>query len=314
MLFNARPTRMTSHSSHPRRYAWVVAPLALFALISGCAARSSPGGAGSSTGATASPNTSPRPNPGTYRPDDLVLRVELVHGFMRENFVAQAPMVSVYGDGRVITEGPQIAIDPRPALPNLVVRHISPAGVNALVNRALDRDVGHGRDYGQPNIYDAPSTRFTLLTDAGVLVTDVYALGVTDSHDGLTDAQRSARQMLQNLIDELTDLPRTLGPEAGEEKPYEATALAAVSREWTEPATDRQPQPERAWPGPALPGEPMGRLPEVRCLTVGGAVAPTVLAAAATATDGTPWASGGKRWRVEFRPLLPDETSCADLI
>jgi hypothetical protein len=48
----------------------------------------------------------------------------------------------------------------------------------------------------------------------------------------------------------------------------------------------------------------------VNCLTVD---AGPVLAAAKTANARTPWVSGGTRWEVNFRPLLPDETSCADL-
>jgi hypothetical protein len=39
-----------------------------------------------------------------------------------------------------------------------------------------------------------------------------------------------------------------------------------------------------------------------------------VLAAAATANAATPWDSGGTRWSVAFRPLLPDESGCADLL
>jgi hypothetical protein len=39
-----------------------------------------------------------------------------------------------------------------------------------------------------------------------------------------------------------------------------------------------------------------------------------VLTAAAGATAITPWRSGGTLWSVRFRPLLPDETDCADLV
>ena len=58
----------------------------------------------------------------------------------------------------------------------------------------------------------------------------------------------------------------------------------------------------------------MGSLPGLSCLTVGGTDVMAVVNAAATANVLTPWTSDGQRWRVRFRPLLPDETSCADLI
>ncbi len=305
---------MTHHGSHRHRYSWGVASLALLALITGCATPS-PAGPGSTVDPTGSPDTSPRPGLATYRPDDLVLRVEVVHGFMPEYFLTQLPILSVYGDGRAITEGPQIAIDPKPALPNVVIHRISLAGVNALVTRALDHNVGRAIDYGQPNIYDAPGTRITVLTDSGTLVTDVYALGFIDAHDGLTDAQRSARRTLQELVDDLRDLPKTVGPELGAEQPYEPAALAAVSQEQTGSASANEPgQPERAWPGPTLPGEPIGLIRGFGCLTVTGADGRTVIDAAATATELTPWTSGVRRFLVDFRPLLPDETSCDDLI
>jgi hypothetical protein len=65
------------------------------------------------------------------------------------------------------------------------------------------------------------------------------------------------------------------------------------------------------WPGPALPGKTTG--PEIGCVTATGAQAAAVLAAAGKVTAITPWLSGGKRWTVALRPLLPDETGCADL-
>ena len=294
---------MRSHSLY--RCAVAVASLALLAATNGCA-----GAAPGSTG----PSATSGPGPATYAPDDLVLRVEVVHGFMREYFVDQLPIVSVYGDGRVITEGRAILADaPAPIMRTVVVRQITAAGVDALVTRALERGVGRDIDYGQPEIYDAPGTRFTLLTEQGPLVSDVYALGVTEGSRNLTDTQRSARQALQNLVADLRDLAGTLGPEAvGNEEPYTPQALAAITREWTDSVSSSQP--ERVWPGPALPGEPMGTLPEVRCLTVTDADVATVVEATAAAHAYSRWISEGQRWLVVLRPLLPDETSCADLI
>ena len=53
--------------------------------------------------------------------DGLVLRVEYTGGFVSPSAtVGRLPLVSVYADGRVISEGPQIDIFPGPALPGVV--------------------------------------------------------------------------------------------------------------------------------------------------------------------------------------------------
>ena len=294
---------MTFHPSNRRRIWMGVASLALVAIVSGCA-QPVPGGG------------TPGPGPSTYGPDELVLRVEYTGGFVPlERLVARLPILSVYGDGRVITEGPVIAIYPSPALPNLLVRTITPAGLDALVTRALANGVGRDIDLGLPPVADAPSTKFTVRTNTGVKVTEAYALGINDDGSGLSEAQKSARRDLRDLLDDLNDLPKTLGSDAGDEpQPYQPKAVAAISREWTDPgSTDIPAQPDKAWPGPTLPGDPVPQNPGLGCVTVTGEDVAAVLAAAATANALTPWTSDGRRWFVHFRPLLPEENTCADL-
>ena len=73
------------------------------------------------------------------------------------------------------------------------------------------------------------------------------------------------------------------------------------------------PQQPRPWPGPALPGTPLDE-PGVTCVTATGSQATTVLTAARSANQFTPWTTpDGRQWWVTFRPLLPDETGCNDL-
>ncbi len=294
---------MTLQTSIGRRRHQGIALLALLALVGGCA---QPTSGGRESG----------PGPGTYGPDDIVLRVDVVDGFIpREYLVTRLPIISVYGDGRVITEGPVIDIYPSPALPNVLVQNISPAGIKALVTLAIDHGVGSGADLGQPLVYDAPSTRFMVLTDEGPLVSSANALDYNDERDGLSAAHVSARRELRELLDDLADLSRTLGPDAvDQQQPYQPEVLAVVSREWTAPESANIPaQLEQAWPGPVLPGDGVGNIPGLGCMTVTGDDAEMVLDAARNANVVTPWTSGGQRWLVDFRPLLPEETSCADL-
>jgi hypothetical protein len=225
--------------------------------------------------------------------------------------ITRLPTVSVYDDGRVITEGAQLAIYPGPALPALQVQQVSPATVTQLVDKAVAAGVKNGADLGQPGVADAPTTRFTVVTKAGEQTVDVVALGEARPEDpSLKPAQQAARAKLAAFLQELTALPD--GPSPA--RPYVATAVAAVSRPYT-PDTDPNLSAPTAvpWPGPALPGEVLSTGVDLGCVTVTGQQATAVLAAAATANAMTPWTSGGKQWSVSFRPLLPDETDCAGL-
>ncbi|MGI5247408.1 hypothetical protein [Dactylosporangium sp. CA-139066] len=248
----------------------------------------------------------------TYAPADLVLQVRIFGGFVPVSVtVTQMPEISVYGDGRVITNGPTPAIYPGPALPNVQVTRIAQADVSALTRRALDAGVGNGEDAGTPSVADAPATRITVRTDAGLVSTDVMALGLEDAT--LSRDQRAVRKRMQDLVADLRDLRKTLGKDhIDEPAPYEPARLAAVAGEW-QPSDTGQPSdpPALPWPGSAdLPGPAVPNRPGVNCLVVD---APGVLAAARQANARTPWLSGDARWSVQFRLLLPDETSCADL-
>jgi hypothetical protein len=150
-----------------------------------------------------------------------------------------------------------------------------------------------------------------VLADSGVKTTEVYALSATDAI-GVGRPQRAARTKLLNLIDALTDLPKTLGADAGEAtQPYRPTAVAGVAQRWVKVGSHEQP--ERAWPGPTLPGKPFDMASEMSCVLVTGDAVKAVLDAARDAHGSTPWLSGGQRWLLHVRPLLPDESGCADL-
>jgi hypothetical protein len=249
--------------------------------------------------------------------DAIALRIDHTGGFVTPgDSVARLPIVTIYGDGRAIVQGPQPAIYPGPALPNLQVIKISSADVDKLVERATTAGVGTARDLGQPQIADAPSTRFTVATAGGPATTEVYALSEATDSGGLTTEQAAARAKLRDLLNAVSDLHGTLGIPAGSEQQYQPVALAAVASPYVapDPATIGKGQPEVAWPGPALPGTPVGKGLDTGCVTVSGADTATVLAATDKANAATPWTSGGRKWTVIIRPLLPDEKDCDDLV
>jgi hypothetical protein len=272
-------------------------------LLSACAQTDAAGGFGA--------DPSPSPSGGVVASgDQLVLRVAHTGGFVgNRGQLGKVPEVSVYADGRVITQGPQITIYPGPALPNLQVQMASPATVDALVTKGEDL-VGTLGDLGKPGISDGQTTEVTI---KGRTIS-AYALREGQPTDpGLTAAQRSARAKLVAFADQLTSLPTAKGMTAAQ--PYRATAVAAFATPYVK-NTGGLPSapPVSVWPGPALPGEAVQAGGGQGCVTAAGEQGASVLKAAEAANQLTPWRSGSATWTVAFRPLLPEETGCADLV
>jgi len=254
--------------------------------------------------------------PGEYANGSLALRVDYTGGFVTPTMLlTRLPAISVYGDGRVITQGPIILPYPGPALSDLQVQTISTADVNELVEQAVAAGVGTATDLGTPLIADASSTRFTLWTESGTEVFEVYALDeATGLSSGLNADQQVARDKLRVFAESVTDLSALLGDESlRDAEPYSPTAIAAIAEPWAAGDEGIGDQPEVAWPGPELPGESIGGGLNLGCVTVTGDVVRELVEAVASATTATPWTSGGERWTISLRPLLPHETGCADL-
>jgi hypothetical protein len=272
---------------------------AVVLLLSACA-RPVADGAGGGAGAAPPPDG-----------DTLVLRVRQEGGFVPpELIVGRIPDVSVYADGRMITQGPQIAVYPGPALPTLQVRQLDPAATAELVDDALAAGVRTGADLGSPGVADAPTTRIDVVRDGVASSVSALALREATADDPqLTAGQRAARAKLAAFLARLDEMATAPG-----QQPYGAQTLAALAGAYQAPQDGLPEQPDPiAWPGPALPGEYLSPHIEIGCVTATGAGRDTVLAAAKDAHQNTPWSSGGNEYRVTFRPLLPDETGCADL-
>jgi hypothetical protein len=294
-----------------RRLSWlgVGASVAQLLLVTGCDERRD---------GTAGP---PLVEPGSVDAGTVAIRVEYVGGFASPYMIAsRLPDVSVYDDGRVVTRGPDPLIDDwyRPALPNVVLCRITPDSVAVLVRRALDAGVGYATAFGRVDVdEDLPRNRFTVTTADGVIRLDVDGLMMMDDADvidayelTLTDAHRAARQRLRDFWTELRELPMAVGPSV----PYPVSALAVIVTPYPEQLPSYLPTlAEVAWPGPALPGQQVGRFVDITCVTVTGDAVEPVLAAAGTATDMTPWVWGGRRWELALRQMLPDESGCAGL-
>ena len=285
------------------RGSWTAAAAVTLFLLSACARTDAAGTPGEFASPGASGGSS-APAPA----DQLVLRVEQGGGLAGNRAQpGKLPAVSVYADGRVITVGPQIAIYPAPALPNVQVQIAPPATLAELL--AQGKALAGAGDLGRPAIADGTTTTVTI---QGRTIA-AYALNEAQPSDpSLTAAQRESRRQLLAFTEQLTQLPGAKGmPEA---QPYTPVALAALARPWVKPADDLpSPPAPTPWPGPALPGDSVQPGANQGCVTVTGAEVADLLAAAKKANQNTPWESGTGTFSVSFRPLLPDESSCADL-
>ena len=302
-----------------------LALLAVAVALAGCAGA----GAGDGPAPSFPPPTQAEVDPASA----VVLQVQELGGMVAPwSLYTRLRGPSVYADGRVIREVDQFTtpVDQLPALPPVVQQHLTPAGLDALVQRARDAGVGDGADLGEPLVSDVTTTRFLLATDDGPVWSDAYALrssaglevpigepvpspsiavGSGRGDVTLTQEQADARYRLLDLSAALDDLPAALGDEeVGEEVPYRFDALAVVVAPGSaDPGVQALP-----WPGPALPSQDV-EVDSASCTVVRGADLPPVLEAVSQARLHTPWTDGERTWNLRFRPLLPDETSCEDI-
>jgi hypothetical protein len=264
--------------------------------------------------ASGGPDSSPG-TPETKPADALVLRVETGGGLVPPGvLLTELPTLSLYGDGRVITQGPQIMIYPGPALPNLIERNLSQSGVDAIVGAARKAGLrGEDRQFPLDTVADAPTTTFTLLTGGTRHVTSVYALGMEESA-GLPVRDREARKALTDFHARLTGLESWLPDgSVGPEHSFAIQKLRLFVRPGAPVAEDPSlQQPPAEWPlsqplsefgGPA-------KQPELRCGVVAGDDLELLLPRVMQASQLTPWTSEGITYTLLFRPLLPDESGC----
>ncbi len=276
-------------------------PLIMFSLLAAACGRMA--GAGGADGGISHPTGS----------GDLVLRWELVGGFVApEALLSRVPAFSLYGDGTLITEGPQIEIYPGPALPNLQVRTVSEEGIQAILAAARDAGLTRGdARYPYPCIADAPDIRLTVVAGGRTSVVSATGLGVGES--ACPNADLRARARLAAFWAKLGELDRWLPDGSiGPERPYTPRAFRVYVRPYAAPSEPGLDQSPVRWPAGPLgaSGEPVDLVRGVRCSVIDGQQTADVLAAARAANQLTPWVSSGRDFSVVFRPLLPDESGC----
>jgi len=267
-----------------------------------------------SGGASGSPGITPAPT--TYNvatgSDQLVLRITTGGGLVPISvLLTHKPWFALYGDGRIVVQGPATAIYPASLLPNLRQMHVTPAEIQKIV-AAADRAglLGPDARFDATGIFDASSTTFTTIVDGKTHTIGAYAL---DYDAAPVDAAAAeARKKLSGLEDEVGDLSAFLGRKVSDAEAYDAAAM----RLFTSPFDSSDPTSSTrqvvAWPlsvDPGTAGEAV-KVPKTRCLVVTGSDLATFLTVARTANTMTIWSYGAGRYSVFVRPLYPDETGC----
>lgn len=223
------------------------------------------------------------------------------------------PDVSLYADGRLIAPGPQILIYPPPALPSVQVQQIGATRAQSLADRAVAAGVRPDTDFGDPRIPDATSTWITVIASGTESTVEIVAFReAADDDPDLTAAQQAARREVKALVQEIESLPGNSPPQA---EPYRPDRVAVLARPHTPTGNSdaASPAPVKEWPGPALPGSEMPGENWTGCVLATGPQVERLRAAAQDASTRTAWRWQGQTWQLQIRPLLPDESQCADL-
>jgi hypothetical protein len=276
-----------------------LASLSLLAiLLVGCA-----GTAPASPTPTTSPTASPSPSP-TASPDLAVVRIHQTGGMLPPwETISWLPLVVLYADGRLVTQGPMIDIYPGPALPNLLVTQLTPDGVRRVLQAALDSGFqGPDRDVGE-QMLDSGATVFTITTADGTHTTRLHG----HSQD---PAVVAAMRFHEALL-----APRAWfeGAVVSDDRPLAWDRLQIVSAPMT---PDALPDPQMVtqvdWP--LEPLADLGALIEptqpYRCAVLEGDDVDAVRPLVQNANQLTLFVSETDTYQLRLRPLLPGEPGC----
>jgi hypothetical protein len=282
----------------------LVALLALLATAcTGAGGPTATPAASSSPAATATAAPSPSP---VGDADVAVIRIEQTPGMLPPwESMRWYPYVALYGDGRLIVQGPQMDIYPGPALPNLQVTHFSQHAVEQALAWAAEAGLsGEDRQLG-PMILDAGALLFTVTTPAGTHRTSVTDMSFDDP----------AIHALQKFQDVMTSLATWLPDDvASDAAPYQFDRMRVISFP-ADPNTLPDPAfaTTVAWPldsDLATLGVSWSEPAQYRCFELSGDDLATALPIFATANELTLYESGGATYQLYLHPLLPDDEAC----
>ena len=283
-------------------------PAALLAIAAVAAACVGSAGAAGST-----------PSPKPVDPDKVIFRVSWEGGFVTpEMLLGRLPAIVVQADGRVITQGPVLAIYPGPFMPNLQERTLSEAGLERLIALAREKDLLKDVHYDFPGIADAADTVLEISLDGQSYRVSAYALAEA-GFDGeiapaieLEPADVEGRAALREFIDALMTVPEADYVDQPHTYEFEALRLYVKPAQIVENSEFPGEQPPIAWPldNLATAGRAIDNPSVDRCLVVEGADLETILPLLQGANQLSVFESEGELYSLIPRPLYPGESGC----
>ena len=258
----------------------------------------------------------PSPSPDAVDGDTPVIRVSWAGGFVTpEMLLGRLPIVTVYADGRVITNGPVLAIYPGPLMPNLQERTLSAEGLQRLIDLAREKDLLKTVHYDFPGVADAADTVLEIQLDGKTYRVSAYALGdvATDTAAGLDQATIDGRANLRAFVDMLTAIPA--GDFVDDEHPFAFDSVRIYAGKAVIVPNSELPgeQPAIDWPlaDLATAGDKVDNgVLDVRCQVVGDEDLSEVLPLLQDANSLATFRSEGQLYSFIVLPLLPGETGC----
>jgi hypothetical protein len=164
--------------------------------------------------------------------DEVVFEYSELGGFTTREYSFQSPpIVIVSGDGRMFTTGPQTAIYPGPALPNIVVRTITEDGMQKLLFAADEAGLFADVDYtADLNVADASTATVVVSADGKTWTHRAEALGLGAGPDQSAGAEATPeREALLAFTQRLGDLASIVGADQlGLEEQFEPAGYLAL--------------------------------------------------------------------------------------
>ena len=287
------------------RLARPAALLAIAAVAMACV------GSAGAAGSTASPKP--------VDPDKVIFRVSWEGGFVTpEMLLGRLPTVVVYADGRVITQGPVLAIYPGPFMPNVQERTLSEAGLERMIELAREKDLLKDVHYDFHGIADAADTVLEIHLDGKSYRVSAYALAEA-GFDGeiapaieLEPAEVEGRAALREFIDALMTVPETDYADQPHAYDFEALRLYMKPAQIVEDSEFPGEQLPIAWPldDLATSGTAIDNPSVERCLVVEGDDLETVMPLLQGANQLSVFESQGELYSLIPQPLYPGESGC----
>jgi len=231
----------------------------------------------------ASPGTtSPASDPGPPASDRLMLRWRMTGGFAGVGGPGTLPEFSVYGDGRAVVAGKNGA-------PPMEYR-LKPGALSRLMNEAKAAGLDHSQTIGPENIADAMILQITM-GDAKTRVVQ----------------PESQSSPITRFWKKLEPAGWAKEDQTAPAKPFKPAKIALLAGQ------TGGTEGENTRPFTLVP---LGRGEQAAggmCTVVSGGKAADALKLAQSAKPTTQWRNEGKVYSLRFRPMLPDEKTCADI-